>query len=230
MAVIPARGGSKRIPDKNIKSFHGKPMIGYAIDIAKSTGLFDEVIVSTDSKVIAELAISLGASVPFVRPATLADDYTGTSAVVRHAIEWMETQHDDVELVCCLYPAVPLLKQEHLLAGYQQLLEHEDVNFAFSVGTYRYPVMRALKLNESHGVEMLFPQFSSSRSQDLPETYHDAGQFYWGRREAWKSRQAVFSSRSRIIELPPYRVIDIDTEDDWRIAELYYSLVEKANL
>ncbi|MBK8972313.1 MAG: pseudaminic acid cytidylyltransferase [Hahellaceae bacterium] len=227
IAIIPARGGSKRIPNKNIRSFNGKPMIAHAIETAKSTGLFDEIIVSTDSALIAEIAKQYGASVPFLRPAALSDDYTGTGAVIKHAITWLEERQYVFDRVCCIYPTCPLLTAALLKQGYERLSESPHLNFTFSVGFYRYPVLRALKLNEHGGVEMLFPQNVSARSQDLASIFHDAGQFYWGKTQAWKEGRPMFSDHTGIVELPPYRVIDIDTEDDWKIAELYAALVHE---
>ena len=225
VAVIPARGGSKRIPNKNIRLFHGKPMIGYAIESAKSSALFSEILVSTDSPEIREVALAFGASVPFLRPAQLADDHTGTTPVVKHALCWMADQHEAYDAACCIYPTVPLLTPEWLRAGHARLAADPALNFAFSVGRYSYPVWRSLRRNERGGVEMLFPQHAQSRSQDLPGVYHDAGQFYWGRWDAWLQDRPLFSDHSAMVEMLPWRVIDIDTEDDWRIAELYYSLV-----
>lgn len=230
IAIIPARGGSKRIPNKNIREFNGKPMIGYAIDTAKSTDLFSDILVSTDSEEIADIARSFGATVPFMRPPELADDYAGTTPVIQHAIGWQEKQGVEYDSVCCIYPTCPLLTPELIRQGYLKLLENNLLDYAFSVGVYRYPVLRALKFNEQNGVEMLFPQFAGSRSQDLSTVFHDAGQFYWGRWGAWKQGRSLFSNVTAVVELPPYRVIDIDTPDDWTIAELYFSLLQKAAL
>lgn len=227
IAIIPARGGSKRIPNKNIRLFNGKPMIAHAIETAKSVGLFDEILVSTDSGPISEIANQYGASVPFIRPAALSDDYTGTGAVIKHAITWLEEQQTYFDLVCCIYPTCPLLTPALLRLGYERLIQSPHLNFTFSVGFYRYPVLRALKFDERGGVEMLFPQNAGARSQDLPPIFHDAGQFYWGKTLAWKEGKPMFSEHTGIVEIPPYRVIDIDTEDDWKIAELYAALVQE---
>ncbi len=225
IAVIPARGGSKRIPRKNIRLFNGKPMIGYAIESAISSGLFSHVLVSTDSPEIREVALAFGANAPFLRPTQLSDDHTGTTPVVKHALHWLLEQDDHFDLVCCIYPTVPLLTAESLRAGHALLLANPALDFAFAVGRYRYPVMRSLRRTDRGGVEMLFPQHAQTRSQDLPGVYHDAGQFYWGRCEAWLQDRPLFSDHSAMVELPPRRVIDIDTEDDWKIAELYFALL-----
>lgn len=230
IAIIPARGGSKRIPRKNVRSFRGRPMLAYAIQTAKSTGLFDTVVVSTDDEEIAAVAESAGAWVPFRRPPELADDFTGTTPVVRHAINWLEAADQGAQSYCCLYATVPLLNAHWLAEGYRRLLHDPDVDYAFSVGQYRTPVMRALTEGPQGGVAMLFPQHAQTRSQDLPPVYHDAGQFYWGRRAAWIEGRPLFHQRTSMVVLPAYRVIDIDNEEDWRLAEHYSRIIEEAQL
>lgn len=205
-------------------------MIGYAINVAKASGLFSKIIVSTDSEAIGEVAMNLGATVPFMRPAKLADDFTGTGSVINHAIKWLEDDGHDFEIVACIYPTVPLLTPNILQEASAKLALNPNKSYAFSVGAYRYPVYRALSLSDDGTVSMLFPQHAGSRSQDLPRVLHDAGQFYIGYKKAWLGGVSMFSEASIPIELPPYRVMDIDSPEDWTLAELYFDVVEKAGL
>lgn len=218
ICVIPARGGSKRIPRKNIRDFCGKPMIAWSIETAIKSELFAHIIVSTDDEEIATFATSLGAKVPFRRPAQLADDYTPTRPVVNHAIREAEQHFGRPEFVCCIYPTAPFIQSDDLQRGLQQLT-HSDADFAFSVTRFAYPIQRALKINERGRVEMFQPEHRLTRSQDLEEAYHDAGQFYWGRTEAFLQDRDTFSSLGAPIVLPTWRVHDIDTEEDWMRAE-----------
>lgn len=220
VAIIPARGGSKRIPRKNIKLFHGKPMIAYAIQTAHSSNLFDKIIVSTDDQEIADIARSYDAEVPFLRPNELSDDYTGTTAVVAHALEELVSKGIYPDYACCIYATVPFLSPASLIHGYETLV-HTDSEFSFSVTTFPYPIFRALK-KEEDGVAMVWPEFASARSQDLPETYHDAGQFYWGKTESWREQKKIFAPYSAPIILPRHLVQDIDTPEDWIRAEFMY--------
>lgn len=221
VAIIPARGGSKRIPHKNIKPFAGKPIIGYSIEAAKECGLFDRVIVSTDDEEIASVARSFGAEIPFLRPKTLADDFTGTNAVVKHAINWLADQGSSVDYACCIYATAPFLKPEYLVEGYRKLVA-ADSSFAFSVTGFRFPVLRALTLSGSGAVGAMFPEHIFTRSQDLEEAYHDAGQFYWGKGEAFLRDEVLFSPASVAVVLPRHLVQDIDTPQDWYEAELMF--------
>ena len=226
LAVIPARGGSKRIPRKNIKRFGGKPMIAWSIQAAQRTGLFDRIIVSTDDKEIASIARKYGAEVPFVRPAKLSDDHTGTAPVIAHAIEWY-LKHDFHPIeICCIYAADPFLRSEDIKLG-QKTLERSKADFAFSVTSYAFPIQRAVKLRDDGGIEMFDPSQFQVRSQDLPEAFHDAGQFYWGTRDAWLSDTPIFSPKSAPVFLPRYRVQDIDTPEDWEQAELMVEVLRK---
>jgi pseudaminic acid cytidylyltransferase len=222
IAIIPARGGSKRIPDKNIKDFCGKPLIAYSINAALESDLFDKVIVSTDSEKVAKTARDYGADVPFMRPAELSDDYTGTSAVVVHAIQECLRIGFSPELVCCIYATAPLIQQQYLQQGYRALSEQGDKHYAFSVTEFAFPVQRALMKSENGGVQPMFPENIGKRSQDLPPAWHDAGQFYWGRAQAFLTNKRVFAPHSIPIILPHYLVQDIDTPDDWQRAELLY--------
>ncbi|WP_081618349.1 pseudaminic acid cytidylyltransferase [Thioalkalivibrio sp. ALE31] len=225
VAIIPARGGSKRIPRKNIKPFCGKPMIAWPIEAARQSGLFDHVVVSTDDDEIAEVATAFGAEAPFRRPAKLADDYTATRPVVNHAIEEIEWVHGRIQYACTIYATSPFLLVDDLKKGFDALQE-ESRDFAFSVASYPYPIQRALKVTDGGGVEMFHPEHRWTRSQDLEPAYHDAGQFYWGRRDAFLENKPTFSSESYPVILPSWRVVDIDTPEDWTRAEhLFKSLM-----
>lgn len=220
-AVIPARGGSKRIPRKNIKSFGGKPMIAWSIEAALESECFDQVIVSTDDSEIAKVAVEYGATVPFTRPQNLSDDHTGTIPVIRHSIQWLQTNHKDVEYVCCLYATAPFVRPGDISTGLTSLIE-SDADYAFSVTSYGFPVQRAIRVTSAGRVEMLYPEHLETRSQDLEEVYHDAGQFYWGRAHAWQDDGVVFSQKAVPVYLPRKRVQDIDTPEDWECAELMF--------
>ena len=227
LAVIPARGGSKRISRKNIKLFGGKPMIAWSIEAAQQTKLFDRIVVSTDDKEIASIARKYGADVPFMRPAELSDDHTGTVPVIAHAIEW-QLKHDfDPIEICCIYATAPFLRSEDIKLG-QKTLDQSDVDFAFSVTSYAFPIQRALKLRDDGRIEMFDPSQFLTRSQDLPEAFHDAGQFYWGTRDAWLSGTPIFGPKSAPVFLPRYRVQDIDTPQDWEQAELMMEVLRKS--
>ncbi|MFW0886808.1 UNVERIFIED_CONTAM: pseudaminic acid cytidylyltransferase [Pseudomonas sp. JL1] len=221
LAVIPARGGSKRIPRKNIKVFCGKPMIAWSIGAALQSGCFDKVIVSTDDQEIAEVARQYGASVPFMRPAELSDDYTGTIPVMQQAIEWCRADGFDARQVCCLYATAPFISPEDLRRGLD-ILEQTGSQYAFSVTSYAFPIQRAIRLTEAGRVEMFSPEHFNTRSQDLEESYHDAGQFYWGQASAWLEGKMIFSPESSAVLLPRHRVQDIDTPEDWVRAEWLY--------
>lgn len=224
IAVIPARGGSKRIPRKNLRPFCGKPMIARSIDAARESGVFDRVIVSTDDDEIAEVGEAWGAEVPFQRPASLADDHAGTTEVIAHATEWAQAQGWPLEAVCCLYATAPFVRSEDIRTGLEQLGEG-DWDFCFTATEYPSPIFRAFRETPEGGVEMFFPDQFTTRSQDLPEALHDAGQFYWGRPAAWLEQAPLFGPRSRPLHLPRWRVQDIDTEDDWKRAELLWEAV-----
>jgi len=221
VAVIPARGGSKRIPRKNIREFFGKPMIAWSIEAAQKASLFDQIVVSTDDDEIAEIAESFGAAAPFRRPSELADDHTPTRPVVNHAIREVERHFGRPDYVCTIYPAAPFINVDDIKYGIQQLLAC-DVDFAFTVTSFAYPIQRALKVSATGGIAMFQPEHRFTRSQDLIPAYHDAGQFYWGRTTAFLEDRDNFSSRSVPIILPNWRVVDIDDEEDWQHAELLY--------
>lgn len=218
VAIIPARGGSKRIPRKNIRDFCGKPMIAWSIETAKKSELFDRIIVSTDDDEIAEVAQRYGAEVPFRRPAELADDYTPTVPVIAHALMQIGIRDNAVE-VCCIYPTAPLLQADDLIRGYRRLNE-EDLDYVFGITHFSYPIQRALRLRADGTVGMFAPENYGARSQDLVSAYHDAGQFYWGTREAWLSEKPLFLSQAAGVVLPRSRVQDIDNPEDWEFAEM----------
>jgi len=225
IAVIPARGGSKRIPLKNIRLFAGRPIISYSIEAAKKSDLFDRIIVSTDDNEIAAVAKNFGAEVPFIRPKDLADDFTGTNAVVRNAIQWLENADGSTLYVCCIYATAPFIQVKYLRQGLEQLVE-SGKSFAFSVTSFPFPVQRAIRIRDDNTVEPLWPEFISCRSQDLEETFHDAGQFYWGKAEAFLNNEVLFSPVSVPVVLPRHLVQEIDTEEDWKRAELMFKALK----
>jgi pseudaminic acid cytidylyltransferase len=225
MAVIPARGGSKRIPRKNIKEFCGKPMIAWSIEAAKASGLFSQVIVSTDDAEIADVARQFGAESPFVRPAELSNDHAGTTEVIAHAAQWALDQGNDVEAVCCIYATAPFIQVDDLRNAWNAL-NSGDWDFAFTVTDFAAPIFRSFKQNAEGGVEMFYPEHFLTRSQDLPTALHDAGQFYWGRPQAWIEGRRMFDRRSVPIVIPRWRVQDIDTKEDWLRAEMMFRAFE----
>ena len=223
LAVIPARGGSKRIPRKNIKEFHGKPMIAWSIQAALNSGCIDEVWVSTDDEEIAAIAQTYGAKVPFIRPAHLSDDFATTADVMQHAVQECQIQYQQLpDYVCCLYATAPFVQQQDLLQGFE-LIQSKDLDYVFSATNYSFPIQRAIKIDSDGKVNMFSPEYFNTRSQDLEEAWHDAGQFYWGTAQAWLQKHTVFSPSSNIISLPSYRVQDIDTLSDWHRAEMIAS-------
>ena len=217
IAIIPARGGSKRIPRKNIKEFCGKPMIAYAISVAKKSSLFERVVVSTDDEEIAEIARKWGAETPFVRPAQLANDYTETVPVIAHAIEACRDLGWNFSQVCCIYPGVPLIQIEDL-SGALVTMNNSQENYCFSVTEYPSAIQRALKQLISGKMQPLYPEFELSRTQDLEKAFYDAGQFYWGKKQAWLTNSKIHTNGVGY-RIPNWRVVDIDTMDDWDRAE-----------
>jgi pseudaminic acid cytidylyltransferase len=228
IAIIPARGGSKRIPRKNIKNFNGKPIIAYPIEIALNSKLFEKVIVSTNDNEIADIARHYGAEIPFKRPCDISNDYATTAAVIQHAIAFFQEKKIPVNNICCIYPTTPFLKEQYLQDGYKLL--NEETNYVFSATEYAYPVNRAFKITDNHKIEMLWPENYEKRSQDLNKVYHDAGMFYWGKQSAFENNIPIFSHNSTPLLLPHYVVHDIDTHDDWIRAELYQKLISSTNL
>lgn len=224
IAIIPARGGSKRIPRKNIKEFCGKPMIAWSIEAAKASGLFQRIIVSTDDNEIAEIAKQWGAEVPFMRPDELANDFAGTTEVTAHATRWALDQGFAVEAVCCIYATAPFVQVSDLKRGLAALRSGVWA-YAFTVTDFGSPIFRSFKQSDKGGVEMFFPEHFDTRSQDLPIALHDAGQFYWGRPAAWVDDMRIFDLHSIPIIIPRWRVQDIDTLADWKRAEIIFEIL-----
>ena len=222
IAIIPARGGSKRIPRKNIKLFHGKPIIAYSIDAAKASGCFDKIIVSTEDQQIAQIAIEFGAEVPFLRPSKISDDNSTSLEVMTHAVQWCENAGWNPEEVCCIYATAPFLNPKDLESGLLALKER-SVDFAYSVTEFDYPPHRALAQKPNGLVSLENPEFSVTRSQDLPRVLHDAGQFYWASANTWLAKKDILSSVGFGIELPRSQAQDIDSEEDWKIAEALFT-------
>jgi len=230
VAVIPARGQSKRIPRKNVKDFCGKPIIGWSIEAAINTGLFDKIMVSTDDQEIAEVARSFGAETPFIRPAELSDDFTGIIPVVAHAIEWLAANDErPATEICCILATAPFVLPADLAAGAEQL-QQQRCDYAFSVTDFAFPIQRAIRILHENRVEMFWPENFDIRSQDLKQAYHDAGQFYWGHADAWLAGRSIFSDKAVPIILPHYRVQDIDTPEDWIRAEHMFLSIQKEQL
>lgn len=225
IAVIPARGGSKRIPRKNIKLFHGKPLIAYSIEVAKKSKLFDHIIVSTDDEEIAGIAKEYGAEVPFIRPTELSNDFATTADVVNHAIEFFTNKGEDVEFVCTIYATAPLLEADYLQKGFQEL-KKSNAHMAFSVCSMPFPIQRSFKITDNGRCEMFFPEHFTTRSQDLEEAYQDAGQFYWKNLKN-NFTDLPFGKDSIPIILPRYLVQDIDTPEDWKMTEYMYEVLHK---
>lgn len=220
IAILPARGGSKRIPRKNIKSFNGIPLIAYSILEAEASGLFDHIVVSTEDSEIASLSREFGAETPFLRPANLADDFTGTVAVIAQGIQACLSIGWEFKEVCCIYPGAPFLQRQDLKQTLKLLLTSR-ADYCFPVTEFPSPVQRALKRDSDGSMKPIYPQFESARSQDLEPAYHDAGQFYWGKTEAWMNNLSLHSGGIGHV-IPNWRVVDIDTPDDWVRAEMIH--------
>lgn len=221
IAVIPARGGSKRIPRKNIKLFGGKPMIAHAIGAARSSGLFEHVVVSTDDDEIAMIARDWGAETPFVRPADLADDRAETVPVIGHAVQACQALGWRFEHVCCIYPGVPFIQIDDIENAFA-LMQGGGRDYCFPVTEFTSAVQRAMRRNDDGGMQPMYPECETVRTQDLPPAYHDAAQFYWGRTQAWLRNARIHSNGIGYV-VPNWRVVDIDTMADWQRAELLYS-------
>ena len=229
LCIIPARGGSKRIPRKNIKEFCGQAMIGYSIEAALTSQCFDKVVVSTDDQEIAEVAKSFGAEVPFIRPDELANDHAATIPVVKHAIEWFDEQGQLPTDVCCLYATAPFIQSQTISKAFQQLQESE-ADYCFSVTSFAFPIQRSIRITQDGKVDMFYPENFNVRSQDLEEAYHDAGQFYWGKAQAFKDELPIFSETASPYILPRYLVQDIDTMEDWIRAESMHRVLQETDL
>ncbi len=225
IAVIPARGGSKRIPKKNIKLFLGKPLIAYSIETAQKSGLFDRIVVSTDDTDVAEIAIEYGAEIPFMRPKELSDDHTSAVEVVENTLARMEKEGESIRYACTIYPTAPLLEAEYLIEGLERLKDSNAL-YTFSATSMPFPIWRTFRIDEDGGCEMFWPEHFNSRSQDLEEAFQDAGQFYWQKRLP-DMPSFRFDKFAAPVILPRHLVQDIDTPEDWRRAELMYEVLKR---
>jgi pseudaminic acid cytidylyltransferase len=226
IAVIPARGGSKRIPRKNIRPFAGKPIIAHSIDAARATGLFHRIVVSTDDPEITAVARGAGAEVPFVRPPELSDDFAGTHEVIGHAVRWFVDRGEPVAHACCLYATAPLVDPHDIRRGLDVLREG-GWSAVVAATPFPHPIFRAFEQVEDGSLRMFFPEHYRTRSQDLPVALHDAGQFSWATAAAWMGAPVGFGPRTSVVVLPHWRVQDIDTLEDWARAEQLYALVSR---
>ncbi len=224
IAIIPARGGSKRIPGKNIKLFAGKPIIAYSIEAALNSGLFEEVMVSTDSEAIAAIAKEYGAKVPSLRSAKAADDHASISEVMLEVIEDYTQRKRTFDQLCCIFATAPFITATLIQRAYKQL-QSGDYSSIVSVQQFHYPILRSLKINEAGYLEMNWPEHAKTRSQDLAPAFHDAGQFYWAKVNDYLIEKRFFSQKAGYLVLSDLDAHDIDTEEDWRIAELKYKMI-----
>lgn len=229
VAVIPARGGSKRIPRKNVRPLGGRPLIAWAIETCLASALFDDVIVSTDDDEVADIALAAGARVPFTRPASLSDDSTPLVPVMAHALRTLREQGVAAGAACCVYPTAVTLAAEDLDAGWRLLATSEPVPYSVGVVRYGHPIQRALAMDADARLEMAYPDTVATRTQDLPPRWHDAGQFVWGWTDAWIDEVPVLSHAVGV-ELPAWRVVDLDTEDDWTRAEVIHEVLRSRRL
>ena len=229
IAIIPARGGSKRIVNKNVKSFLGVPIIGRVIENVRESRIFDRIIVSTDSDEIARVAREFGAEVPFIRPNVLSDDYAGTAEVIAHAIEALQLDNDSEIQVCCVYPTSVLMNSNDLLESLK-LLQEQEWEYVFAASQPNSSPFRSFQKSKRGGVEMLFPNYWGSRSQDLPDSFVDTGFLYWASTETWRKSEPIFGSNSTFIEIPEIRAIDINTESDWLRAEAIFELFSSGRM
>lgn len=224
VAIIPARGGSTRIPRKNIKLFCGKPIIAWSIETAIASHCFDRIIVSTDDDEIAAVAEHYGALAPFRRPAALSGSHTGTMPVIRHALEWMAANGQSPEYACCIHATAPLMRADDLRAGWERI-RAGDCEYVFPVTTFPFPIQRALRIDTNGRAGMFQPKHLNTRSQDLEEAFHDAAQFWWGRTGAWLHETPVYSTAAVPLRIARHRVQDIDTAEDWQRAEVMFRLL-----
>ena len=224
IAIIPARGGSKRIPRKNIKLFMGKPIIAYSIEAALQSGLFDEVMVSTDDKEIAEIACKYGAQVPFMRSAEMSNDYAGTADVILEVLQMYKEQGREFETVCCIYSTAPFVTSERLREAYGKM--NSEIDSVFTCVTYSYPIQRSLHIVDGK-ISMVYPEYKNVRSQDLEPIYHDAGQFYFSRTASFMESRTFWGENTAGLVLSELEVQDLDTQTDWMLAEMKYELLHK---
>lgn len=220
LAIIPARGGSKRIPRKNVKPFLGKPIIAYSIEAALATGLFDEVMVSTDDEEIAEVARQYGASVPFMRSAGTANDYATTADVLNEVLSKYKETGKEFDNFCCIYATAPMIQPNNIVSSFE-LLQKTDFTIVYPVVQFSYPIWRCLDLAPDGTMKRHWPEFENSRSQDLPKQYHDTGTFYWYKTKEWMAGNVRIGG----IEVDETTIQDIDTDTDWKLAEMKYKLL-----
>jgi pseudaminic acid cytidylyltransferase len=220
VAIIPARGGSKRIPRKNIRDFRGKPAIAWSIAVAQKSSLFDKIVVSTEDSEISDVARSYGAEVPFRRPAKLADDSTTTVEAVAHAVQSCLELGWNIDLACCIYPCSPFIEVADLVRAVE-LAEERAADYVYPVTTYPHPVQRAMRMLADSSMRFITPEFELTGTQHLEELYHDVGQFYVGKPSAWLARSSILTA-GLAIPIPSWRVVDIDTPEDWKRAELLH--------
>jgi pseudaminic acid cytidylyltransferase len=226
ICIIPARGGSKRIYQKNIKDFNGKPIIAYSIEIALKSHCFDRVIVSTDDDEIRDVAKKYGAEVPFKRPTLLANDFTGILPVMKNALDWLDRNNSKPENICLLSATAPFINKSYVQGSFEQFIA-TNADYCFGVTSFPYPIQRAIKVTKENRVDMFYKEYFNVRSQDLEDSYHDAGQFYWGKPQAFREERMLFSQDSSPYFLPRYLVQDIDTQEDWIRAELMHQVMQK---
>lgn len=231
VAIIPARGGSKRVPRKNIKDFFGKPLIAYSIEAAIASNLFEKVVVTTDDKEIAKIAREYGAEVPFIRPCELADDFIMPQVAIDHTLEYLDNNGKKYDFYCTIYPTAPLLQAKYLIQGFKELIHTDAVN-VFSATSMPYPIQRSFKIDKNNRCEMFWPENYNVRSQDLEQAYHDAGQFYWTCRSRQKTLKSkiILNHESIAIILPRYLVQDIDSLEDWEMAQLMYEVLKNREI
>ena len=230
VAIIPARGGSKRIKGKNIKDFFGKPIIVYSIEAAISAGCFDQIIVSTDCDEIAEVAREYGADTPFVRPKEIADDFATTSQVIKHAVQWYKNRNAALDFICCIYACAPFISADDISRSLEKLKNESDADYCFPVCEYAFPIQRAITIDGHSRAKMFQAEHLNTRSQDLPPAYHDVGQFYWGKPSAFEQDVPIFSSAAIPMPISRKDVIDIDTEEDWEYAVQLYKLKQTTSV
>ena len=226
IAIIPARIGSKRIKYKNIKKFQKKPIIYWSIKVAKDSGVFDKIIVSTDSPKIAKIARKYGAETPFLRPKNLSNDYANTDKVIQHAVSWLCKKKNKLKYICCIYPTAPFLTKKVIRKGLNLLIKKKKL-FTFTVTPFQHPIERALKINKNLEVTPISKNNEKKRSQKFKTLYHDIGQMYWGTYDAFLKNKKIFSHNSAVIKVPGYLAHDINTIDEWKKAELVYTILKK---
>lgn len=227
IAIIPARGGSKRIPKKNFKSFCGRPIIEWVFKIVKSSKLFDYIIVSTENDEIKKIAKKNSILVPFKRPLNLANDYSSINDVMAHAVGWLKKEGIKSNNICCVFPTAVTLLKDDLIKSHKKFFK-EKCNYLFSATEYDHPIQRAFYLNKKNRIKVFDSgKFFKRKSQGHFKSYHDAGQFYWGTFQAWRRKKNIFQEKSSIYAIPNYRVVDINVENDWKKAELIFKVLSK---